>query len=615
MVLIPKKQQAQCLTAISSFPYVQSFESGNGNWQPNIPLHWEWGSIVPGTKSVITSAGGGQNCYISGGLSGAAYSSGLSYLVSPCFNFSTLINPEISFKIFWETERDFDGANLQYSIDEGASWNIVGSQFSNSNCDGTNWYNLASVRFIGFAPGWSGNIQTTGPGNCNTGGGSGQWLTARHTLNFLAGQSKVLFRFSFGAGLICNDYEGLAIDDIRVAETPPNSANFSFSCVGNNTVDFTNASSPCISTLNWIFGDPASGASNTSAQTNPSHTFSGPGQYSVTLDVSFSDGTFSTRNQSVTILNLTPIITNTIRCFGDANGAISTSVIGGNGLYTYNWNTNPIQTTSSISNLSGSTYTVTVSATGACEVSSSVTLTEPLPIQGLIEVQAATCSQVNGSISSAITGGTGAFTYLWSNAATTSAINALLPGTYDLSVTDANGCTKNFTNIVLINREVPATVNFGADTSICPGQKLILQPGFFESYTWQDGSLNNSYDVTRSGTYWVKVKNEAGCNGADTIKVTVDCKGIFFPTSFTPNGDNINESFGPVGDLSSLKIYSLSIFNRWGQRIFYSTNPLIKWNGSFNGSAANLDTYIWQASYRINSQKILYKKGTVSLLR
>src|SRR4051812_45598366 len=79
---------AQCTSPINTFPYTETFEANNGNFTPSSNTHWQWGAIVPGTKNVITAAGAGQKCWIVGGLSGALYNQGNSYLQTPCFDFS-----------------------------------------------------------------------------------------------------------------------------------------------------------------------------------------------------------------------------------------------------------------------------------------------------------------------------------------------------------------------------------------------------------------------------------------------------------------------------------------------------------------------------------------------
>ena len=187
---------AQCVGGISTFPYNESFELSDGNWVTGgTASDWAWG--VP-TKPVINFAGQGMRCWVTGGLTNAFYNNGeSSFLKSPCFDFSTLVNPQISFKIFWETEKTFDGADLQYSVDGGTTWLDLGTANSNNVCGNTNWYNSGSVRFIGNKPGWAGNIQTSG---CTPGNGSGGWLTATHEMSALAGKPNVVFRFEFGAG-------------------------------------------------------------------------------------------------------------------------------------------------------------------------------------------------------------------------------------------------------------------------------------------------------------------------------------------------------------------------------------------------------------------------------
>ncbi|MFM5987531.1 MAG: hypothetical protein ACKO9I_19795, partial [Sphaerospermopsis kisseleviana] len=72
----PERGFSQCASVVSTFPFVAGFETGDEGFVRNAVLHWERGSIVPGSKSVIAAAGNGQNCWIVGGLSGALYNSG-----------------------------------------------------------------------------------------------------------------------------------------------------------------------------------------------------------------------------------------------------------------------------------------------------------------------------------------------------------------------------------------------------------------------------------------------------------------------------------------------------------------------------------------------------------
>ena len=549
-----------------------------------------------------------------GGLSGSNYASGTSYLQSPCFDFTTLVNPELSFKIAYQTELGWDGVRLEYSIDQGSNWTALGSTNSNTNCQGLNWYNTTSIRYIGNNNGWSGDI-FNGNTSCNN-----QWMTAKHDISFLAGKSRVIFRFMFGAGTVNNNFDGFAFDDFSIKEIVPSVADFSYVCIGNNQFCFANIPSLCQTSIQWNFGDPLSGSSNNSNQQNPSHTFSGPGVYNVTLTINYSNTTTpSVIVKQVVIIEVDAVVTQPLLCSGNQNGIITANVDNGSTIpfsYSYIWNTNPPQTSQTISNLASGTYSVTVSAPGSCEVSSSVILNPPPPAVNInLNVSNATCGLSNGTIVSTVTGGTAPYIYLWSNGASNASVNNLSSGTFSLTITDANNCIANQNNIVVNNNIIPANVFLGNDTTICEGQTLLLNAGTFSSYLWQDNSTTPTFLVTQTGIYNVSVVNSAGCSGSDEIKVTVECKGVFFPSSFTPNNDGLNDLFGPIGDIGNLRAYSFSVYNRWGQRLFTTNNPYLKWNGTYKSLPLETQSLVWIASYKLNDNNLQFKKGTITLLR
>jgi gliding motility-associated-like protein len=95
----------------------------------------------------------------------------------------------------------------------------------------------------------------------------------------------------------------------------------------------------------------------------------------------------------------------------------------------------------------------------------------------------------------------------------------------------------------------------------------------------------------------------------------ISCIGIFFPSAFTPDGDGKNDEFGPLGSLLSLSNYQLSIYNRWGERVFYSTNPFEKWNGNVKGIKTDGNVFVWRSSFSINGQAVQNRKGTILLIR
>jgi gliding motility-associated-like protein len=103
------------------------------------------------------------------------------------------------------------------------------------------------------------------------------------------------------------------------------------------------------------------------------------------------------------------------------------------------------------------------------------------------------------------------------------------------------------------------------------------------------------------------------------IKVTLPtCKTIcpyLFPNVFTPNGDNTNEGFGPVGKCPEVTKFTMQVYNRWGDLVFEGLNPDDAWNGEVNGLPAPADVYVWWARYQLPDQSEVLEKGDVTLLR
>lgn len=473
-IITTYSSKGQCLSFITAYPYNESFETSTGGWfTGGVGSDWAWGTPL---KSVITGAGSGSRCWVIGGLTGSSYTnSEASWLQSPCFDFTFLQYPYITFKVFWEMEQRFDGANIQYSTNNGISWSDLGLYNEPNNCLNENWYNYSPITYLSplssALNGWSGNIQSTA-GNCLGGNGSNGWVTARHIMPMLAGQSSVIFRFTFGAGTICNSYDGFAVDDIEIREAPANIAAFTYGCINSNTVAFKNTSALCPTVFSWNFGDSASGASNTSSLQDPIHTFSGPGTYTVTLTVGGEGNAPSAIAIPVSVLESTVALLKPADCINNSNGSAIVNVMGGSGGYTYIWSTSPVQTTVTATDLSAGDYQVIVNSPGAC-----------------------------------------------------------------------------------------------ADTA----------------------------DIN--------------------IPIDLSCVGVYFPNAFSPNGDGSNDLFGPLGSLSSLTNYTLSVYNRWGQRVFTSNNPFQKWDGRLLEKMNSNNLFIWYAVYDLPGQGRVLRKGTIALVR
>ena len=594
----------------------QDFEANDGGWVAQNATHWNWG--IPSGKPAITGASSGQKCWLAGNMNAIGYSDGTSFVESPIFNISGLTNPEVSFKLFWESEYDFDGVYMSYAINGSNTFIPLGDISSNTNCNGVNWFNSSSLNYVGGVAGWSGSLIT---GDCSQTGGIGQWGLARHRLSGTVAINSIKFRFVFGAGTICNAYDGFAFDDFKIDEAAlptGNQADFSYTCLSDNKIKFNFNLPFCAAAVNWNFGDPAS-SFNGSSQVEPQHLFSGPGTYFITNQVAFNNGTFQTQTRKVVIMDVNVQINSPILCYGGTDGVLQVNASGSpSGVYSFLWS-NGVNTPV-VNNLDTGIYNVQVSTLAldsACPVVDTIVLDQPDSIKIIAVVTDATCNLFNGAIAVAVDGGSGGYNYLWSNGNTNTSINNLAyDQKYLLKVTDDNGCVKETDSLLINNIIVPALPDLGNDKTICVWENLVLRPGNFSSYEWQDGSTRPTFAVRDSGQYFVTVKNRAGCVSTDTVVIDVACRGIIqFPTAFTPNGDGLNDQFGPVGDLSAISDFNMRIYNRWGELLFESRNPFNKWNGFYKAKETNFDTYVWVATYRISNGPIVNNKGVITLVR
>lgn len=148
--------------------------------------------------------------------------------------------------------------------------------------------------------------------------------------------------------------------------------------------------------------------------------------------------------------------------------------------------------------------------------------------------------------------------------------------------------------------------------------------GDFSVSEWAMGNLARLYErdpvyqFQRPGTFRVSltVTNEAtGCASSDSsTTITVSDAALEFPNAFTPNGDGVNDIFCP--SYRSLKSYELTIYNRWGRRVFTSSSPSDGWDGKENGREAAAGTYYFVARAQGYERGVtLRRRGSITLVR
>ena len=218
---------------------------------------------------------------------------------------------------------------------------------------------------------------------------------------------------------------------------------------------------------------------------------------------------------------LSTVVTD-IDCHGNNNGVVDLTITGGTGPYAQQWSNGAdvilSDTTEDISNQYADTYTVLVTDNNGCIDSISSIIAQPaspLAISGIVDD--ANCFQLNdGSVDATVSGGTGPYTYSWSNGAMTEDITNVVAGTYTLTATDANLCVESmdFTvsepnaALVVTTTVRDVSCNCGGDGEI----ETFTQGGTAPyTYSWSGGQTTANLIPTVAGTYTVTVTDAQGC--------------------------------------------------------------------------------------------------------
>jgi gliding motility-associated-like protein len=371
----------------------------------------------------------------------------------------------------------------------------------------------------------------------------------------------------------------------------------------NSPIPFDCVMEGDVTSVLWNFGDPGSGAQNTSTSATATHTYTTGGLYTVKL-IKYGICGNDTATKQINVGGLT-VDLGADKNFCERSNVVLNPQSGNSNSFLWNdGNSSPTLTTS----VAGLYWVQVSSNSNGCVRRDSIILTsKPSPFVNLGK-DSVLCIGQPLKLDARNTGSQ----YRWQDNSTGQTFAVTGGGRYWVEA-DLNGCIKADT-IVITNGYKPQ-FTLGPDKFLCPSLPLELSPGYNGlSYTWQDGSKNSTYNVNKIGFYYVEITNACG-KGSDSINVLTGTCRVYVPSGFTPNNNGVNDYFR-IGGGELVTEFDMKVFNRTGQIVFASIDKNKGWDGKLKGMELPGGVYVYMIKYKeLNDNNFRLLKGTITLLR
>jgi len=434
--------------------------------------------------------------------------------------------------------------------------------------------------------------------------------------------------------------------------TNPNTTIFTFtprSACDSVVAQFTIVPPP-YTTFTLNFGDDS--PEDSSGNRAPVHTYRSPNGFVPYLYLTDATGCIVTESDgTLTVLGAVPFFTATPGSFCDtATVTFSDFTISNNGILskTYSWGdntppgvegppqTSPYDTTHYYNTPGNLLATLSVVTLANCTASYTDTIHVYQTPQVVISQTGLLCAGLIQFLGQLAVPDVDTLRWNWNfgNGQTAGIQNPLVnaaAGTYNvtLAASTSFGCADTASATITINPNptikgpkeiatpvgVPVTIPFTYSSDVTTWSWL---PAVNLSCT---DCPNPAATLTFAQTYTVVVTDSNNCTDTASVLINTVCneENYFFPNTFSPNGDGVNDYFYPRGS-SLYNIQSLTIFNRWGQIVFQRKNfpansETMGWDGTFNGKPAPMDAYVYIAEVICNNAQIVAIHGNVTLVR
>lgn len=252
------------------------------------------------------------------------------------------------------------------------------------------------------------------------------------------------------------------------------------------------------------------------------------------------------------------------------------------------------------------------------------------PVVGSVALPDLECNATSGTIRLRHFGGQAPYQYSIGNGQeSNSEFTGLAPGEYVVTITDANGC---ITTIPCSLRPfegalVVASID-AQSTAVLPGEALLLSASGGANFSWAPGTTLSCTACDSpiatplaTTTYCVEVSDECS---SDTACITIrvldpeplpcTAQRIFVPNAFSPDASGKNDRHCVHGS-ECIKTLSFNIYDRWGNKVFESTDPNACWDGTYNGQPLDPSVFVYHLRAVLTGEEVLEKQGNITLMR
>jgi gliding motility-associated-like protein len=291
-----------------------------------------------------------------------------------------------------------------------------------------------------------------------------------------------------------------------------------------------------------------------------------------------------------------------VSCMGESDAHIEINASGGTAPYYFRWNDSLLLLNNSselLQNLSAGHYHIEVKDEKGCSAEKDYLIREPDALSLSYQTSKVSCFEgQDGEIDISLTGGTQPYQYYWNTGVTSEDLQMIPSGEYYVQVVDSHGC--DIEQMIFVDQfpemELDAEISDISCSDQSDGHILVRISGGAGnySYQWSTGDSTKNLFRQQAGIYWLEVSDQNNCHQRfEHLEIEFnESVCINIPSSFTPNGDGMNDSW----ILRNIELYPdavIKVFNRWGNLVFESKGAYTAWDGKFNGNDLPAATYYY----------------------